>query len=465
MQTLINNLVPIVGGAVAFVAAAALLLAFAWREVVPSNKVHIVQSRKKTTSYGTGQQDGNVYYAIPSFIPIFGITRISLPVNNFALTLHEYKAYDKDRVPFELDVTAFFRIADTNVAASRVENFEGLHKQLESVVQGAVRKILASHDIHQIMTDRSTFGEQFTKEVQGELLNWGVEPVKNMELMDIRDSGESKVLANIMAKKSSHIEMESRVEVATNKQKASVAETEAKRISDTATIEAQQKVEVSKLEANQTIGQRQAEAEKAVGIAKAEQEKTVGVSREQAAQAVKEQAAATKRKEMEIVSVEVQRKAEIEKSAAVVKAEQEKQVTVTVAEGKLEQAKREAEGTRTTGVAQADAAKAMQLAPVEAQITLAKEIGENQGYQTYLVTLRQIEATQAVGIAQAAALKEADIKVIANTGDAPSGIDSIGQLFTSKGGVAVGAALEGLKNTPEGAKVIDRLTGNGRASA
>lgn len=459
------NIQLIAGVAFGAVFLVGIILAFAWREVVPSNKVHIVQSRSTTTSYGTNQSSGNVYYAIPSFIPVFGISRISLPVNNFALTLHEYKAYDKDRVPFELDVTAFFRIADTNVAASRVEDFEGLHKQLESVVQGAVRKILASYDIHQIMVDRSTFGKQFTEEVATELANWGVEPVKNMELMDIRDSGESRVLANIMAKKSSHIEMESRVEVATNKQKASVAETEAKRISDTATIDANQQIEVSKLQAQQAVGERGAATERAIGVARADQEKTVGVSREQAAQAVKEQAAATKKREMEIVSVEVQRKAEIEKSAAVVKAEQEKQVTVTVAEGKLEQAKREAEGTRATGTAQADAAKAMQLAPVEAQITLAKEIGNNQGYQTYLVTLRKIEADQAIGIAQAEALTEADIKVIANTGDAPSGINSIGDIFTSKGGLAVGAALEGLKNTPEGAKVLSKLTGNGSGTA
>jgi flotillin len=465
MASITENLAPIGVAALVLLGLVALLLAFAWREVVGTNKVHIVQSRKNTTSYGTGQSAGNVYYAIPAFIPLFGVSRIELPVNNFALNLHDYQAYDKDRVPFMLDLTAFFRIANTNMAAERVSSFEELHKQLVAIVQGAARKILASHDINSIMVDRATFGEQFTKEVATELQNWGVEPVKNMELMDIRDAGESKVIANIMAKKTSHIEMESRREVATNKQLATIAEIEAKRASDTADIEAKRRVQVSALEAQQAIGERTAEAEKLVGVAQAEQRRATGVAAEKSQQDIKAEAATTMDREMKIRAVETQRTAEIEKAAALVKADQEREVTIKVADGKLEQTKREAEGTRATGEAKADAEKAIQLAPVEAQIVLAKEIGENQGYQTYLVTLRKVEAEQAIGIAQAASLEKADIKIIANSGSASAGISGLGELISSKGGQQVGAFLDGLKNTETGAKVIERATGNGRASA
>jgi flotillin len=452
MTELLQSPLLIGGVLLAVLSVIGLLLAFAWREVVGTNVVHIVQTRKLTVSYGSNLDAGNVYYAIPSYIPIFGLTRTILPVNNFALDLNQYKAYDKDRVPFELHVTAFFRVADTNMAAARVQNFEELQKQLEQVVKGAVRKILASHDIHTIMTSRATFGEQFTAEVAGELANWGVVPVKNMELMDIKDleSGESKVIANIMAKKSSHIEMESRIEVAVNKQKAESAEIEAKRAIELSTIEAERTTELSALEAKQAVGERTAE-----------QEKVVGVAREKSAQEIKAAGVLTKQREMEIISVEVQRKAEIQKAAAIVVAEQEKQVTVTVAQGALEQTKLAADGTRATGEAKAAAEKALQLAPVEAQIVLAKEIGSNQSYQTYLVTLRQVEAAQAVGIAQAVALEGADIKVFANTGDAPSGISSIGELLGSKGGQQIGAFVEALKATPTGEKLVSRATGNG----
>lgn len=441
-----------------------LILSFIWREVVPTNKVHIVQSRKKTTSYGSGIDNGNVYYCIPSFIPIFGVTRIILPVNNFDLPLTAYEAYDKDRVPFRVDVTAFFRIEDTNIAAKRINSFEELKKQLDIIVRGSVRKILASHEIHDIMTQRSTFGEQFTTEVSAELKEWGICPVKNMELMDISDSKDSHVIADIMAKKSSNIEAESRKVVATNKQQAETAEIEAKRT-----------VQLSSIDAKKATDLFQIEAEEAIGMRNAAQNKVVGIERQKVEQQIKEQEALTKQKEMEILSVSVQRDAEIKKAAAIVKAEQDAEILVKIEKGKFEQAKvsaenikitasaelekttLEAQGVQKTGEARAEAEKAFQLAPVQAQITLAKEIGENQRYQQYLITIRQIEAHQVIGVAQAEALTKADIKVIANTGSAPQGIDSVSEILSSKGGQQVGAFLEGLSNSDVGKKVLDKI--------
>lgn len=419
-------------------AAAAIFfiaLPIMFRVVVETNKVHIVQSRSKTTSYGTKQASGNVYYKWPSWLPLVGVTRIVLPVNNFDLHLHSYKAYDKERVPFELDLTAFFRIADTNRAAERVSDFESLRKQLEFIVQGAARKILASHDIHQIMTDRATFGEQFTQEVKTELENWGVEPVKNMELMDIRDADGSKVITNIMAKKSSHIEMESRIEVAKNRQAAETAEIVARRAVDIATQEALQQV-----------GARTAEKDMAVGIAN-----------EQAQQEIKGQAAITAERQMAVVRVETVKQAEIDKDSAIVAAEQAKEVAVLDAEGQLEATKRRAEGVRTEGEALAAAEQAKLMAPVTAQITLAKEIGENPAYQQYLMGLKAIEGQVSVGTAQAEALTHADVKVIANAGTPTVGVTSAMELFSPKGGLAMGSMLEALSNTPKGKEVLDGL--------
>lgn len=112
-----------------------------------------------------------------------------------------------------------------------------------------------------------------------------------------------------------------------------------------------------------------------------------------------------------------------------------------------------ARGITLEGNAKAAAEKAMQLAPVEAQIALAHEIGSNQSYQTYLVTLRQIEASQAVGIKQAEALAKANIKIIANTGEGPTtGIKSVMDLFSAKGGSSIGAAVESLLATTDKAQ-------------
>lgn len=419
-------------GLVAFFVTA--LVPLLYRIVVPTNEVHIVQSSKATVSYGKDTGNGNTYYKWPSWIPKLGVTRVILPTSVFDLDLSAYEAYDKGRLPFVVDVKAFFRITDSNVAAARIASFDELNDQLKDVVQGAVRTILASSEIEEIMQGRSKFGKEFTDEVSEQLKTWGVAPVKNLELMDIRDSKDSVVIRNIMEKKKSQIEKESRVEVAKNKQLAQTAE-----------IEAQQQVDLHKQNAAQSVGLRTVEAQRQVEIA--QQEKT---------QAIKEQERMTKEKEMAVFRVAATRQAELEREASLVKADQDKQTTILEAEATLEAKRRDAEAIRIQGEARASAEKAIQLAPVEAQIVLAKEIGSNESYQKYLVTIKQVEASQAVGMEQAKALEKADVKIISNSSGPVEGLNSVLDLFSSGGGMKVGAMLEGLSQTDAGKALLTK---------
>lgn len=418
------------------------------RRVVSTNEVHIIQSSRKTVSYGKDQDAGNTYYEWPSWIPVIGIQVIKLPVSVFSLRLRDYEAYDNGRLPFVLDLEAFFRIDNSNIAAQRVAHFNELNGQLTSILQGAARTILASKNIEEIMQGRSEFGAAFTEEVNEQLKAWGVTTVKNIELMDIRDSRDSQVIQNIMDKKKSEIDRESRVVVAENKKAAENAE-----------IDAQREVEIN----------RQL-AEKQVGIKTAEKEKEVGIAVEKSQQEIKEQQKITTEKTMEVTRVEQVKLAEIEKDVSVVRAEEtkrtdivkaegEKQKTVIIAEGQLEAEKREAEAILVKGQASAEAEKLLQLAPVEAQIVLAKEIGENQSYQQYLITIRQVEAAQSIGVEQAKVLEKADIKVIANNGTVTGGISSLGDLLSSQGGTNIGALLEGVSQTPAGKAILDKVIG------
>lgn len=447
-------------GVIAFIA---IMIPICFRVVVPTNDVHIVQSGRATVSYGKDQSK-NIYYAWPSWVPVIGVSTIKLPVSVFKLELRDYAAYDKDRLPFMIDIISFFRISDSNVAAQRIESFNDLNEQLKGILQGAIRSILASSDINMILEARAEFGNRFTSEVNEQLKEWGVTSVKNIELMDIRDAEGSKVISNIMAMKKSAVEAQSRVEVAKNMNTAQTAEIENQRDVDLRAQEALQQVNV------QTAQQVQA----------------TEVAKEQAKQIVAEQQKITAEKNMAVAEVNQVRAAEIAKSVEVVAAEQKKQVsiveaeghkqqTVLVAQGDLESTKLTAEGIQLTGNAKAEAEKAMQLAPVQAQIALAKEIGENAGYQKYLLTIREIEKDEKVGIEQAAALEKAEVKVIANTGSATSGLKSAMDLFTPAGGTNLGAAVEAFIQTPAGGKLMDSLvahaatqtsksTGNGLAS-
>lgn len=417
------------------------------RIVVPTNLVHIVQSGKKTTSYGAAQA-ANSYYAWPDWIPVIGVKVIILPISVFRVELEGYAAYDKGRLPFVLDVLAFFRVSDPSKAAERISSTEELVDQLMGIMQGVVRTILANEELETILGERAKFSALFTAEVKEQLPQWGIEAVKSIELMDIRDGAQSQVIANIMAKKKSFIEMESRTEVARNMQAAQTAE----------------------ITATQAVQTRDQEAKEQVGIRTAQKEQAVGISTQKAQQAIQEEAKATATKQMAVQEVNQVRAAEIAKGVAEVQAEQSKSVakvtaegiklrTVTEAEGALAAAKLAAEGVSATGKAKGEAEQAILMAPVNTQITLAKEIGNNQGYQTYLIQVRSIEAGQAVGIAQAAALEEADVKIFANTGTPSAGLTSVRDLFSASGGMALGAMAEGLKATETGKEILTAVTG------
>ncbi len=338
-------------------------------------------------------------------------------------------------MPFVVDIVAFFRINDSNIAAQRVESFRELQTQLLAIIQGAVRTILASHDIDRIMLERSIYGEQFTDAVKDQLTSWGVVPVKNIELMDIRDAENNKVVHNIMEKKKSLIEMDSRIEVAENMKRAEIAEIEAKRETD-----------VQEQRAQQIVGQTTADKVKAVGIAN-----------EHANQEIKEQQRTTKEKEMAVIQVQQVRQADITREANLVKADENKLSTIIIAEGQLEQTKKESEGIAIEGTARAEAEKLMQLAPVEAQIVLAQEIGQNEGYQSYLIAIETVAANKDVGIEQAKALTAADVKVIANTGEPVEGMSNVMDLFSAKGGTNVSAMLEGLAQSDQGQKMLSKF--------
>ena len=448
-----------------------LLYILSLRRIVPTNVVHIVQRGSQTVSYGVGKES-NVYYEWPAWLPILGVSVRELPVSNFDIDLIEYSAYDKDRVPFVVDVKAFFHIKDTNVAAEKVESFEELKGQLRNVVQGAVRSILAKSKLEEIMEERSIFGEQFTKAVNSDLKNWGVESIKNIELMDVRDANDSNVIHQIMAKRMSAIDMESRTEVAKNQKTAKQAE-----------LEAQKEVDVTKAETERIAGEAKARSQQAIGIANAESMKRSGIAEQESISEIAEAEKMTAERKMEVVKVNQIKQAEIDKQRAIINAEEEKQRVEIAAQAnkykletdataRLEASKRDAEGVQTIGQAEAEvikakgmseaeSKKAMELAGVTAQTTLAKEIGENKPYQEYLIKIKEVEVSQVIGVTQyeaiAKALSNADLKLLVNSGDVHSGLGSLTDLFTAKGASQLNGMVEGLKQTDEGKKLLSVL--------
>lgn len=455
--------------------AVTLLIIVFWllslRRIVPTNMVHILQRGKNTVSYGVGKES-NVYYAFPKWMPVIGVEVRSLPVSNFDVELIAYSAYDKDRVPFVVDIKAFFHIADTNKAAEKVESFDDLKGQLINIVQGTVRSILAKSTLESIMEERSVFGEQFTENVKEDLKNWGVEAVKSIELMDVRDAEKSNVIHQIMAKRMSAIDMESRIEVAKNRMTAENSE-----------LESQQAIDIKAAQTQQASGEAQAKSKQAIAIAQAESEKEAGIAQQESTREIAKAEKITAEHQMEVKKVNEVKQAEINKEKAIVSYEQDKKrieinaeadkfQTETNASAALLAKQKEAEGIKVTGEAEAsiieskgkaeaESKKLMEIATVTAQTTLAKEIGENRSYQEYLIEVKKVEVSQVIGVAQAesmaTALASSELKVLVNSGDVNSGMNKITDLFTSKGGTALTGLMEALKQTPEGKGILSLL--------
>ena len=153
--------------------------------------------------------------------------------------------------------------------------------------------------------------------------------------------------------------------------------------------------------------------------------------------------------------------AEKDKDAATHQAEARYIETTKASEGELVKAQNIAKAIEAKGLADATAKEKIGLAEVAPQITLAKEIGENEGYQSYLIEIKKVEASQAVGIEQAKNLGGAQIKIIANAGSNISeGVTSVMDLFTAKGGQALGAMVEAFAGTEAGEQIITKLVGN-----
>lgn len=484
------------------------------RRIVPADMVHVVQTNKKTTSYGKNTGNGNVYYEWPKWLPILGVEVKDLPVSNFDMPLNNYEAYDKDRVPFVVDVRTFFRISDTNQAAEKIASNEELRKHLEAIVQGAVRNIMAKAKLEDIMEERSLYGQQFTDEVRDQLLEWGVVAVKNIELMDIRDSRDSNVIENIMAKKKSEIEKDSRITVAMNMKLAQEAE-----------IEAVREIDVKQAEKERIVGEKNAEKEQMIGIAN---EKAKQLIAQEAEETARNELAVEKTQQVTNAAIKQEKEtidAETVKKTTIIRADQDKEKmkidaeaqkekikidtdavkyqTETIAEAQKEKIKidtdavkyqtetiaeanknakekeasaiktlkeAEAQGIKAIGNANADAEKQMQLARVTAEITLAEKIGNNEGYQEYLVNLEVVKQQAAVSIeqakysaevgkAQAENLNRADIKIITNTsdGNVGGGVSKVMDLFSPQGGTALSGMMEAFAQTDTGKSVLAKF--------
>ena len=171
------------------------------RKVVPTNEVHIVQSKNKTVVYGKNTKTGNVYRAIPPWVPGYGVVVTQLPSTILNISFNDFVVRDSDMIPFTINVRAYAVIEDYVLASTRIFTMNEVKEHLTGVLQSAIRKILAQWRLMAILEKRNDFGQMFTDACTEEFKLWGTAPLGQIELVAIGDYKEYKVIETIETKR------------------------------------------------------------------------------------------------------------------------------------------------------------------------------------------------------------------------------------------------------------------------
>jgi len=450
------------------------------RKVVPTNEAHVVQTAKKSISYWKNVdwwKNGNVYYAWPSWLPGFWVSVQKLPLSIFDLQLNDYKAYDSWKVPFQVDITAFFVIKDPEIAAQKVETITELKNQLNETLKWVVRKVLASKDIVDIMESRTEIKDEFYNQVFDAVKSWWI-MLQNVEFMDIRDADGSQVVTNIMMKKRSQIEAESQIEVAENQKNAIIEKENKEAEARAAAAAAKSRADIIASDSEREAQLKVIENEKLTQNQEIEKERILAVQKEEAKQKLYEAEKLTKQKELAVKQVEEEKNAEIAKSIELIKADEQKQKMIIDAQAEKEKTELEATADKIKVELEADAqkkkiesigiAKAKELdyigtAEAKNKSQMAEALNSfSKEALDFMKKQLDVKLSEIVDLEKAKALSKADVKVISTGANGWEWVKSFMDLFSANWWTNIGAMVEAAKNTMGEEKVnelIGKFTG------
>lgn len=371
--------------------------------IVPANFADVVIQSGKARVFSPHKQysvDGkSAYFQIPSwfFILKLGMQVHRIPLNIIPVNVPNFLAFDKDRARFVCDIITYVVIKDPVEAAKRFGgDLRVLNEQISVIVQSTTRDVTTKKAIREVINNRQDVIDAVSPILSDTIANWGLE-LKSLELIDFKDPTdtsfgvESRVIHDISSIIERQINSEARQKNAEQLKIARFKEAEAD--------EEARKREITRDEE----------------VAKREQEKNMKVAEKQ-----KE----AREKELEVTKVQQVKTQQIEKERAIVEAEQRK----SVEEVNKEQKRLEGEGDRARLEEQAigNAAKIKQdlLAEAEGKTKLQEALNkfEDKAIRA-LIAEKVVDMQQAIGVASAKALEQADMKVFVGS-DLGGGFDT-----------------------------------------
>lgn len=368
-----------------------VLLMFSWYKVVPPSQAHLVVTPRSRFVASADKRISakTTYFAIPSSIPFLG-RRVRIMDLTIKEITKEMEAYEKDQGRYHVRYSLNYRVNDVEVAAETFVIDADLDRQLEEIIQAAVRAVTVNYSVTDTRGKKKEMTEKIDVELNEDLAKWGLELI-NFVLVDFQDTPTSKIISNISSRRETEIETETRQLNAEKHKNARTKEAEADELS------------------------RLREIQRDEGVAKREQEKAANVAGLQKA---------TREKELEVTKVNAVKNAEIIKEQRVIEAQQEREVEEITKEQKRLQG--EGDRLRSEEQAKGDAAKIREngFAEAEAKERLQEALNKfDDKAIRALVAEKIVQAQKEIGVAAATALGRADLRIFAGGNGDASGFD------------------------------------------
>ena len=376
------------------------LVTFSWYRIVPPSEAHFVTASRKVKVVSPDttiqKEAGAAYFAIPEFIPKFGVKVRILPVTIKEIN-GEMETFEKDQARFMVKYSVKYRITNVQRAAETFINEQELFRMADDQVRSAVRAVTVKYTVNDARANKQKMAEESRTELNDDFEKWGLTLVM-FALVDFQDTVDSKVISNISKRREVEIETDTRQQNAEKYKNARFKE-----------AEADESAKKREIERDQVVSQR-------------EQEKIMKVA---------EQQKLAREKELEVTRVQEVKSQEIEKERAIVEIEQEQAVEIIRKERKRlegegdrqkleEQAKGQAASTRENLFAEAEGKEKLQeaLKKFDDRAILA------------LTAEKIVEMQKVIGVEAAKAFANSDMKVFVGNQDAKSSFD-FGQFLTA----------------------------------
>lgn len=408
--------VAIVG--VVIVLLVVLLLARSWIKVARADEALVISGRKQKVQRTTVAADGSTRPEIeesPVTVIVNGKSLVNPITQRHEVislrsrqVLLNAEAQSFDNVTLNVDGVAIVKIGSNPLFVRRAaERFASQDKAIEQFtteqLEGALRGIVATLSVVELMRERKKFSDQIAADVSQELAEQGL----------ILDSFQIKGITDRVG----YIQSLGAPEIQAKRQAAEIAQTNADRAINQKNIANQEAnlVEQTALDTNT------ANAAAGVGRARAEAEQAEQLARAQAEQAVLQQQAENKQAQLD---ADVKRVADAQRYEAETRAQAELYTRERAAEAAaIEQVKQAEASTRIaeqqaqSDKARADGEAAAAVAKATGEATSLRAQAEAEAEARRVRATAEAEAIRAEGEARAAAV-EAEAKAIASNQEA-----------------------------------------------